>query len=191
MGRRQRVIHVFEKCLAFSKGRSQASDCATLLAMIAGATGCRATSVAEDKNGNDYVVTLRHGSEILVDAKTRTAGCSRYWRNGEPELALEIWSVCPGGKYEITEGKVGWTRCERKQTDFILFTFDPADCGDVFLISYQLLRIAFIRRGWGWMKQFKVDVQDSGRWQSEAVFVPVGAVQTAVNEAGRGERVIP
>jgi len=173
--------------LVFSKGAAQNTDTATIQAMIPGCVSVDAAMEAADRNGVDYIATLRKGARIFIDAKTRRRGCSKYWRKmadgrHEPEVALEKWSVLPGGKYAKSDGKVGWTLCEQKQTDLILYTFDHEDCRDVFLFPFQLLRIAFKKNIEQWYRTCKVDVQDSGSWQSEAVFVPVTLVFIAIRD---------
>jgi hypothetical protein len=89
--------------------------------------------------------------------------------------------------------KVGWALCDKKQTDFILFKFSPADCKNVFLVSYQLLRMAFRQQRDSWSKCFKVDVQTTcdrktgaPLWQSEAVFVPSNVLYAAMIQVSVG-----
>ena len=48
--------------------------------------------IDDDKQGIDYIATLKGGAQIFIDAKTREKGASCYWKHGEPELALEIYS---------------------------------------------------------------------------------------------------
>lgn len=179
--------HDFQEDLALTKGDGQNRDTAILIALIPGAVSALPASTAADKNGIDYVVTLRRGAQIFVDSKTRRIGCSKYWSKDPtgllvPELALEKWSVMPGGKYSIHKdrSKVGWTLCTRKKTDFILYVFDPSDSKDVFLFSFQLLRLAFLAQGAAWFSTYKHESQDNGKWESESVFVPAPVVQTAV-----------
>jgi len=161
----------FER-LAWSRSARQESDIQTLHAMIDGCVRVEKTNEQLDKLGVDYVVTLRNGATLLVDAKARERGCSRYWYNGMPEVALEIWSVKPDPVNRSTS-KTGWTLCEKKQTDLILFTFDASDCAEAFLVSYQLLRIAFRRHLKLWKAAgLRVATQSSGSWQSECIFVP-------------------
>jgi hypothetical protein len=69
----------FAEKLLWSKGQSQQDDLATLRAMISGAVSVEPTTEREDRNGNDYAATLRHGAVILIDVKSRTPGCSRFW----------------------------------------------------------------------------------------------------------------
>ena len=173
------VIYSFTERLQFSKGARQDTDAATILSLLDGCVSVESASVALDKQGVDYVATLRRGSEVFIDAKSRERGCSRFW-NGNPELAIERWSVMPGGKYSQASPKTGWTLDEAKKTDMILYTFDPSDCDIAFLFPFQSLRIAARRNITEWERRFKVDVQDSGSWQSQAVFVPAPDVITAV-----------
>jgi len=137
--------------------------------------------------GIDYIAKLRKGREVTIDAKCRKPGASKYWEE-EPDLALEKWSVKPEpGR----EGKTGWTLDESKQCELILFTFDPSDCMEAFLMSFQLLRIAFRQNILKWYRRFKWDRQrsiDNGfQWQSECVFVPVSVVEQAITEVSHGK----
>lgn len=182
------MTHDFDKYLDWSKGSLGPEDRATIAAMVPGCISVEPSSELLDKAGVDWVATLRRGAQVLIDCKSRRPGCSRYWRQG-PELALETWSVCPGGKFGIekSKSKVGWTLCERKTVDLILFKFDPSDCRDVFLVCFQLLRIAFRNHHADWTGRFKVDTQDNGRFESRAVFVPADVVLQAIDLASRGK----
>jgi hypothetical protein len=196
MGSRSFIMmreYQFSERLAWSRSARQASDIETLYAMFDGCIHVEKTDERLDRMGVDYVVTLRDGATILIDAKAREKGCSHHWYQRMPEVALETWSVKPDpmGRYQ---SKVGWTLCEKKQTDFILFTFDPSDCSEAFLVSYQLLRIALQRHLEIWRScGFRVTTQRSERWESECIFVPwntqFGApgVEDAINAIQRGK----
>lgn len=175
------MIYSFHEQLAYSRGVREATDLQTIAALIPGCVSVTKTDVEQDRAGIDYVAILRKGARILIDAKTRTRGCGRHWKQG-PELALETWSVLPD---ERNKGKVGWTLCEAKEVDYILFTFDPADSNEVFLYPFQLLRIAFVNNLNAWYRKYKVDTQDSGRWKSRCVFVPESIAWDALRVAMR------
>lgn len=180
------AVYSFTEMLEYSRGVREQTDALTIQSMIDGCTQVVKTGVHDDRAGVDYVATLRKGATVLIDAKTRTPGCSKYWRQG-PELALEVWSVMPGGKYGVSDGtqKVGWTLCESKNVDYILFTFDPTDSNEVFLYPYQLLRMAFRRMLPQWRKAFRTDTQDSGTWQSQCIFIPESIVWGALRDSMR------
>jgi len=178
------AAYSFAEMLKYSRGVREQSDALTIQAMISGCETVVKTGTADDKAGVDYIATLRGGATVLIDAKTRTAGCSRYWRQG-PELALEKWSVLPGGKYSTPQGKTGWTLCETKNVDYILFTFDPSDSVEVFLYPYQLLRMTFRRMLPQWWKTYKKDTQESDGWESQCVFVPESVVWSAMRDSMR------
>lgn len=177
-----RPIYGFSTKLAYSLGERCESDIETLTKLIDGCVYVEKTDVDLDRTGVDYVATLRRGGTINIDAKTREPGCSRYWSNGEPELAPEIWSVMPGGKYEIPKelSKAGWTLDESKATDYIYCTFDAVDTDKVYLLPFQLYRMAFRRNIHNWKSHYKVAPQDSGRWESQCVFVPASVVLNAI-----------
>jgi len=172
--------------LTFSQGRSQSTDLQTIRSAIDGCVAVHKTGTEEDRNGVDYRAVLRGGAEVTIDAKTRRKGCSQYWTNGTPEVALEKWSVVPNNG---TSGETGWTLCESKEVDLIFFKFHPDDCTSTFLFSYQLLRIAFRNYCNTWYEMFKVDRQRSRRgrqsWYSECVFVPVPTVERAIRDVRR------
>jgi hypothetical protein len=176
----KRMNYDFQERLEFSKGARQESDLATIMSLLDGCSSVTANNTDGNDNGIDYIATLRRGAEIFIDAKTRQKGCSRFWKNNEPELAIERWSVMPGGKFNTTHGKAGWTLDESKPTDMILYTFDSADCTTAFLFPFQSLRMAARRMVQHWMKRYKVDIQTSNNWQSQAVFVPASEVIAAM-----------
>lgn len=184
-------VYDFGERMEFSRGQRERSDTALLARIIDGATNVHKTNEHEDRAGVDYVVTLRRGAQVFVDAKTRTRGCSRWWNNG-PELALEIWSVMPGGRYKTPSEyqKTGWTLNEQSPVDLILFTFHQSDSEKVYLLPFQLLRMAFRRNVSAWSSAYKVDIQssswDRNSWQSMAVFVPASIVVSAIGEVMHG-----
>lgn len=183
-------MYSFDSMLERSKDLQAETDIETLRSMVHGCKGVRRTSTSLDRKGVDYVATLRGGAELHIDAKNRTKGCSRYWTDG-PEVALEVWSVRPGGRFNVpdSQAKTGWTLCESKDVDLILFTFDPSDCETAYLFAYQHLRMAFRENCHTWRRKYKIDVQqshyDGQQWESECVFVPVGVVEAAIKDVRR------
>ena len=175
----------FKDQLQFSKGRRCNTDISTISAILTGCVSVEPAPAHLDKQGVDYIATLRRGATVYVDAKTRARGCSRYWQTGRPELAIEIWSVMPGGKYETpySRAKVGWTLDESKITDMVMYTWDESDCTVAYLLSFQTLRMAAANHVATWRRQYKVDIQDSHEWESQAVFVPADVVQDAMRQA--------
>jgi hypothetical protein len=183
----KRMTYNFKERLEFSQGARQDSDKETIQRLL---DGCQSVSIAStelDRIGVDYIAKLRRGAEVYIDAKTREPGCSRYWR-GEPELAIEIWSVIPGGRYNIprSRSKAGWTLDEGKVTDLVLYVFDKQDSETAYLLPFQPLRMAARRNGQEWMGNYKTDIQNNGTWESMAVFVPASVVIGAVTETFSG-----
>jgi len=175
------MTYDFQERLEFSKGSRQTTDAATIMQLLDGCASVDSATTEMDKRGVDYIARLRGGANVFVDAKTRSKGCSKYWQ-GQPELAIEKWSVMPGGKFETRTGKAGWSLDEAKLCHMILYTFDPSDSELAFLIPFQSLRMAARRMINDWMGRFKVDVQTSGGWQSQAVFVPASEIIMAMEE---------
>lgn len=179
----------FQERLTWSLGSQQLTDHETIKSMLMGCVSVEDSSQLLNVAGVDYIARLRMGAEVLVDAKTRNAGCSEFWFKNEPELALETWSVRPGGKFNTPESrkKIGWTLCESKKVDLILFKFDPQDTSQVYLVSFQLLRVAFRQNFHAWRKTYKIGFQESDhRWESECVFVPANIVYEAIRRASIG-----
>ena len=172
------MTYDFQERLAFSQGARCASDAETIKALLDGCDTVTENVTVGNDNGIDYIAKLRKGAVVYIDAKTREKGCSKYWRGGSPELAIETWSVMPGGKFNTpkTQARAGWTIDESKPTDMILYTFDQSDCSTAFLLPFQSLRMAARRMLKDWMCKFKTDIQTSGGWQSQAVFVPADVV---------------
>lgn len=184
------MVYSFATQLGISKGARLASDKETIYSMLDGCVSVVEASTELDLKGVDYIATLRGGAQVYVDAKMRAVGCSRFWRGNpvEPEVAIEKWSVMPGGKFNTSRAasKAGWTLDENKVTDMILYVFDKSDCGTAYFIPFQSLRMAARRNIESWMYRYKVDIQESARhrmqWQSQAVFVPISTVISAVND---------
>lgn len=211
----------FGRDIGFSKGRRQDTDLDTIRQWIPGATDIRIAHIDEERLGIDYVVTLREGATVHVDGKARRVGCSAHWRcpvtriaarrcrchacrdGGDPEMALELWSVRPTylpldrdewtyHPHNPPEGVTGWTLSEEKETDAILFTFDPRDTPYCYLLPFQHLRVAFRRHYHVWQSRFESAVQrttrrDGSWYYSECLFVPARDVLYAVSALMEGE----
>jgi hypothetical protein len=184
------VIYDFADMLAYSQGTLLDSDVRILQQMIAGAVRVEKTDPLEDRSGTDYRVTLRGGRVVRIDAKTRRPGAAKYW-SGDPELALEIWSVRPGGKYHTPDHlkKTGWTLSESNTAELILYTFAPQDTRNVYLLPFQHLRLAFRRNYISWLDRYKRGVEETlgnPGWESECVFVPFPVIWHALQDIARG-----
>lgn len=173
------IVNIMAQKLDFSMGENLKQDMSILKQAITGCAEIRKTDETIDKTGIDYIATLRGGAIINIDAKRREKGCSRYWQNGQPEIALEIYSVIP---CETNKGKTGWTLNEKSDVDLILYTFDKGDCDSSYLIPFQHLRLAFIRNYTDWAKRFGVKTQKSDCWKSSAIFAPVDDVLDAIRQ---------
>jgi hypothetical protein len=191
MGARiMRRYYDFDDNLAASKtALAQDTDAATIKSMLSKCIDVRPAEPAMDKMGVDYIATILGGREVYIDTKTRTAGCSKYWKaktkKGEviPEVAIETWSAMPSKKYE---GKIGWTIDHEKKTDLILYRFDHQDHSRAFLLCFHTLRMAAERKIQDWMSFCKVDRQINAGYYSQAVFVRIDYVLDAMRQAQCG-----
>ncbi len=138
--------------------------------------------------GIDWTVVLAGGAEVNYDTKERERGSSRWWRSGEPELALETWSVVPSNGQQ---GKIGWTLNQHSRTDFALFLFHPYDSRRYYSIPFQALRAAFERNLEEWTLKYgppkpQSTERDGRHWKSECLFVPASVVLAAVDAESMG-----
>lgn len=146
-----------------------------------------------DKRGADFTAFLGTGRKLMVDVKTRKPGCSRFWKEGRPDLALESWSVVPSSS--CPTGVVGWTLDEHKITDLVLFTFAESDTDRCYMLPFQHLRIAFLRFRPTWLKTYgrngeearQATARGSTRYESRCLLVPAITVIGAVAEVCSGK----
>jgi len=184
----------FAERLAWSRGQRSNTHMETIQSLIAGCASVEQTTPELDRKGIDYIARLRGGAALAIDIKERSKGVSDHWSKSplfnqvEPELTLEYWSVMP---YEDQPGVVGWTLDESKLTDYVLYTFDPVDTQEVFLLPFQLLRMAFRRNAVDWMTHFHPKTcttnggNGNGGWTTQSVFVPAWCVIEAVADQMR------
>jgi hypothetical protein len=188
------MLHCFDTYLNASKtDDAQESDMAAIKVKLDGCVNIRPAKDNEDRAGIDYIATIKGGREVYIDLKTRTQGCSKYWkaraRSGEiiPELAIETWSVCPNNR--CPNGEIGWTLDYRKKTDLILYRFDPSDYRDPFLVPFHQLRMAAQRKKDDWKMTCKIDRQRNHSYYSESIFVRADWVSNAVSMVMFGKPV--
>lgn len=140
--------------------------------------GVEKTEIQQDREGIDYIATMENGSVVYIDAKTRTPGCSKYWKSGEPELCIETWS-------DFTNRKIGWTFKE-SNVDYILYTFSQDDTEKFYMIPFQLLKKASSQNLEDWRNTYQTKIQKNVGYYSEAIFVPATIVLIAVAEQMAG-----
>ncbi len=185
----------FTDRLSFSRGTNEHIDMQTIREMIPGCIHVEKTSTHDDRQGVDYLAHMRRGDVLKIDGKTREKNAEKYWKSG-PELALEIWSVAPGGKFNIPEdqARVGWTLNTAKHVDLILYTFNPATCAEAYLLPFPLLRSAFYQNLKAWEQRYPPKGQsswtNSRQWESVCMFVPVDVVIDSINRASRGRLML-
>ena len=174
MGRE--LINDFNEKLKYSMGSQQELDKYLIKKYIHGCTDVIKTDIDDDKSGVDYIAIDRGGATVRIDAKTRTPGSSKYWRHGEPELALE--------RYSVVESKtIGWLFKESSNhPDYILFTFDKSDSNRFYVIPYQQLKVACMKYWKVWEKKYGIKTQANNEYHSDALFVPASVVINAVAE---------
>ena len=176
----------FEERLSFSIESNGRTFEEVILQTLPGSVSVIKTDVETDKTGIDYIDTLVGGAKVYIDLKLREQGCSKYWQNGEPELALETWSVTPENGMN---GKAGWTWDTSKRTHYTLHVFDKSDTNKMYLLPFQLLRKAFRTNAKNWIKRYKIGNQTSTKrnqaWKSQCVFVPATVVLESIKIASQ------
>ena len=85
----------FQERLEFSLSNRREDVAQIIKAVLTGCASVVKSGAQDDRSGVDYWATLRQGARVAIDLKTRDKGCSLYWKNAAPELALETWSVVP------------------------------------------------------------------------------------------------
>lgn len=171
------MIYDFNQDFSFSLGKRQEMDMDLLMQCIPNCIEVRKTNAEVDKRGIDYIARLDHGAFLNIDAKARRAGSKPFWTQGEPELALELWSVMPkDGK----GGKAGWTCSRSSDVDLILYTFDKSEWDKFYLFPFQHLRMAFQHNYRTWSAKWKPRKQENKGWTSQAIFVPASVIIKAV-----------
>jgi hypothetical protein len=187
--------HDFNEKFNFSKGEASEDDIQTIFNTLQGCVDVRPAPKSMDLKGVDYIARLGTdtglmGAQVYIDAKRRERGCSKYWYD-EPEVAIEIWSKRPSGKYNVPreQAKIGWTLDVKKETDLVLYTFHPDDCRAAYLLSFQTLRIATFKNFKIWIQLFGSKIQETPNggngWESMAVFVPIETVLESMRAVQR------
>jgi len=177
------MIHDFREKFEYSLGERQKFDINILKNIIPGCISVEKTTAEVDKTGIDYIATLRKGATINIDAKTRVPGTSKYWKYGEPEVALEIWSRCKGPGIKP---KIGWTLDESSLVDYILYTWDRSDTDRFYFLPFQMLRTAFRANFTDWCNKYCRKYEPNKGYRSEAVFVPASVVIAEINRQMTG-----
>jgi hypothetical protein len=150
-----------------------------LLDNIPGACVIEKALKADDKAGVDYWAYRKQARPLAIDAKIRSLDPIEEF--GKDDLALELWSV-------IENNVVGWTLDVSKQSDFILWLFEPT--ARWVLIPFPMLCAVFNQKKALWCSQHKRVVQssDEGSWHSECVFVPRHEIWAAIYQRYGGGR---
>ncbi len=169
------TVHNFKDKLEWSQGLFSSDVEETIKSLIPDCERVFEATKEEDRTGIDYWAELSGGRLLAVDHKAREEGASKYWRYNEPELALEVYSVCE-------TKKIGWTLDVKKSTEYVFFSFDKSDSDWCFLMPFQLLRMAFKAKGRQWLDDYGIKKQQSGGWTSSAIFVPASVVELAICE---------
>ena len=172
------TVYNFKERLEWSQGQFNSDIATTIKDLIPNCENVFQSDVSEDKSGVDYWAQLSGGHLLGVDVKSREAGAGKWWKYNEPELALEVYSVCE-------TKKIGWTLDVTKITEYVFFNFDKQDSRLCFLIPFQLLRMAFKEKGKQWVGDYGIKYQNSEGWTSSAVFVPASVVELAICEQFR------
>lgn len=155
--------------MQWSDGKAQKLDVRKILIeQIPACIDVKRANEKEDRSGTDWWAIRREPLRPLsVDLKARQTDPTKDLAKPKDDLALETWSVIPANG---NQGKVGWTRDEKKSTDYILWLFDSTSRW--VLIPFHMLCKIFKLKWEAWRMVYQTNQQDSGSWKSECVFVP-------------------
>jgi hypothetical protein len=153
-----------------------------LLEHIPGAERVERAKEEDDKKGTDYWV-YRKGVKKPVGIDVKIRSIDPIMQYSMDDLALEIWSVIDRND----NNKIGWTLDNSKETDFILWFFEPTK-RFVLLPFLHLLAVTTEHMPM-WEKTYKVSTQgsDDKRWRSMCVFVPRKVVLGAITARFYGD----
>src|SRR5689334_16121579 len=113
----------FSEQTAFAEGHAPSIDAVgkIIADRIPGFVSIERADFASDKDGTDFFISRAGNEALRLDLKLRKTD---YMSAGFDDLALETWSKIPNGSISSEIGKpgrIGWTRNERKNSDFILW----------------------------------------------------------------------
>lgn len=171
----------FAERMKMSSGRAKnASVESVLLSIVPGATTVHRAGETNDRAGTDWWVEVA-GRHLSVDAKVRSKDF------GKDDLALETYSVkgykLRNGRRTSSPMQIGWTRDERKRSDYVLWIWPGRYC----LLPFLFLCKAFQENWQEWCQAYQTVEQftpaangDRLGWFSECVFVPRAVVWEAI-----------
>ena len=174
------VMNNFHQCLEYSLGAREKFDESLLIAHIPNCVSVKKTGLDLDRAGIDYIATLKDGATVTIDSKTRQPGVWKYWKYGEPELALEAYSI-------EEKRVVGWLfKRSAVHPDYILYTFDRRDTDKFYFIPFILLKRAAFGNWKAWERRYGLTKQPNKGYTSTAIFVPASLVLKAVTDCMTG-----
>ena len=168
----------FQADLEFSKLNAP-YDMAAIKVLIPGCFDVEVAPAYLDKKGADFIARLGDGSQRFIDVKASKLGAQRGWKDGVPRMVLERWSRMPTDE---RAGQVGWTLDEAKNTNLILVTYAPADCGRCWLFPARELRLAFAEHQHDWAMDYGPwkHVSTDGLYRTEFLCIPIPVVTAAL-----------
>jgi len=169
----------FAEHLTWSQGFLHEGIEAVLLERIPSAVKVLKANPDSDKSGVDYWVHRDVGRPLGVDVKVRSEDYKA--NHDKDDLALETWSDL--------DRKLGWTRDDQKQTDYILWYW--TDTGRFCLLPFPALCHVFSRHWQFWARIFKTARQQNDGWISECVYVPRETVLAKIAKWMDGYKPIP
>lgn len=169
-------VYRFDDMLCMSQGKTEA--CTVKQIMVENVPGILNVFPAHstnDKNGTDWWAEHASGKMLSIDAKVRSKDF------GKKDVALETWS-------NVERKNPGWTVCESKRTDYVLWTW--TDTGRWCLVPFPMLCAAFRVNMEDWVGRYRVARQftpvGASGYHSECVFVPIREVWAAIYQAFAG-----
>lgn len=128
----------------------------------------RWATLEENKKGADCFVSCEGKSELAIDFKIRREGVSKYWKNGQPDIAIEI----------SQPSTYGWaTQPNHDPSTVILFVFldglaDPKVPLAVAITLSTCQRLAAEAPARG----FQIKPAHNGHGLSQNVIVPIAVI---------------
>lgn len=172
----------FEGDLRWSKQAKFRRQEIYILQQLFPSAAVRAGTVAEDKQGADYVVSCAGRAVAFVDVKRRNCGASKFWSGSEPDIPIEV--PAPAYAAHSASSKVysvpDWCK-SNSLTTHRLHVFDESDYEPALFFSYDELKAAVRENLGSWMERYHSQEQSSVNsghdYGSKVLFVPVSELQ--------------
>lgn len=175
--------HEFDERLAFSEGVISECLMDRIVSALPTSTGYEKAALADDRSGTDYWLHRKKGLRSLsIDLKNR--GFCPIEKFGSDDACIETTSVYqgPNGKSwnDKFRRKPGWTIDEKKETDYIVYTWPEGTARRYWIVPYPFLQAASIRCWRQWAIKYGEKPAANPRYVTLSVYPPRKVIAKAM-----------